>query len=451
MTRVRRFSTPVTELPVGQLAGAVAEGRELPAQRRHGAARAAGILAAIAVALSPMNYLRMQGIYVTASDAAMILAFILLLVNHRLPLHFFGSATGFWFVCFLLFCGGLTLGSLVNGEPKALPSVYAQYFFSLVVLPMVLAGRSYPEVVALIKVLVAALVGVMLFGIYVFHFVDDPSTRLVSGSGRMRSLIERENECAALAGIGMVFVLGLNFLGHLRRGWLVISLPVLGYGVLLTGSNSGLIVSLLGVSTIVLFCGSARHVLLTCGLILACGASALLFGEMFLPEVFQERVLNALLTHDVSVAGTFEDRAQLLGEAMHTARGTLMIGLGVDQYREISAFGAPVHNVYLLVLTEGGAMLLFGLVGLLLTGVFVAVQAIRADHSRKVGALTLTVLLIFALMLYMFPTFYARFWNVPVILAIALSASRLMEVHDAPKQDRRTTSLGEKPFWRMER
>ncbi len=285
MTRVRRFSTPATEMPWGQVAGPVAEGRDLPAQHRKGAATAAGMLVALAVALSPTSYFRLQGIYLTASDAATILAFLLLLANHRLPLHFLGPATGYWFVSFLLFCGVI----------------------------------------------------------------------------------------------------------------------------------------------------------------------ALLFGEFFLPQVVQEKVLNAQVTHDLSAAGTFEDRAYLLGEALEMARVTQLIGLGVDQYREISAFGAPLHNLYLLVLTEGGAVSLFGLVSLLLTGVFVAVQAICADHSRKVGALTLTVLLIFALLLNMFPTFYDLFWNVPVILAIAFSASRLMEFPETPYQDKRTISLGEKPFWRMER
>lgn len=249
----------------------------------------------------------------------------------------------------------------------------------------------------------------------------------------------------------MVFVLGLYLLGHLRIIWLVISMPALGYGVLLTGSNSGLIVSVLGTLSIVLLCGSKKHGVITLAIILLCAVIALQFGEAFLPEVFQKRVMNALVTQDVSEAGTFEDRAYLLGEALETARRTLVIGLGADQYREFSAHGAPVHNVYLLILTEGGAVSLFGLIGLQLTGIFVAVQAMRADGSRKVGAVTVTLLLIFALMLNMFPTFYARFWNVPVILAIALSASRLMAPTKTSPRTSRPDPLGERAIRRLDR
>ena len=42
---------------------------------------------------------------------------------------------------------------------------------------------------------------------------------------------------------------------------------------------------------------------------------------------------------------------------------------------------------------------------------------------RGVAATTLTILLIFALMLNTFPHFYARFWNVPLILALSLSCA----------------------------
>ena len=133
------------------------------------------------------------------------------------------------------------------------------------------------------------------------------------------------------------------------------------------------------------------------------------------------RVFGALQTGELSEAGTFTDRMFLIHEAMEVARETLLIGLGTDQYRVISAHGAPVHNTYLLVLTEGSLMSLFGLIGLYLTGVYLSWRAARQSDSWNIGGMTLIVMLLFALAMNGFAHFYARFWAVPFLLALALS------------------------------
>ncbi|SDM04492.1 O-antigen ligase family protein [Aliiruegeria lutimaris] len=401
--------------------------------REAGAANASGTLAALAVGLSPMNYLRFDAIYVTASDVAMIMAFVVALATSRISLNFFGPGTSLWLISVLLFCGGLILGSLVNGDPLDLARVFSQYFFSLVLLPVVLAGRSHAQVVALLKVLLASMVFVNLFGIYVVHFIDEPSLRLVSGNGRLLSLVERANECAALSAIAMVLLLGLHLMGRLRARWVVLGLPILFYGVLLTGSNSGLLTSILGIGAIVLFCGTARHIVAALLLVVGAAKVSFEYGAYFLPAVFQERVFGAIVSGSAAEAGTFVGRAHLNEEALQVARDTLIFGLGADQYREASMHQNPVHNAFLLALTEGGILSLMGLVGLLLTGVFLAMQAMRMRHSQKDGILTLVALLIFTLMLNMLPFFYGRFFNVPLVLFMALSASRLSEANASLK------------------
>lgn len=393
--------------------------------QRAGLTGGEGLLIALLVALAPINYLRLNELYVTASDGAAILAAFFMLAHRRLPTKFFGPATGFWLLSFMLFSGGITLGSIVNGDPTELMKTFLQYFFSLIVLPVLLAGRSYEQTVALLKVLIASITFVMIFGIYVMYFVDDPGPRLISYNGRMRSLIERENECATMAGIATILLLGLYFLKEIRLRWVWFCLPFLYFGVLLTGSNSGLILTVVGTISTMFLCGAKRHMIL----VVVCAVAALLavlnFGVYFLPDVFQARVLGAFLNADINEAGTFTGRFDMLFEAIEVSRGTLFIGLGAGQYQEISAHNTQVHNVYLLSLTEGGLMSLIGLVGLLLTGVYLAWGAIISGHSSTVAAISLTVLSIVALQLNMFPTFYARFWNVPLILTMALSASRL--------------------------
>ncbi|MBV1925851.1 MAG: O-antigen ligase family protein [Rhodobacteraceae bacterium] len=416
-SRIRSFAS--------RAGGQVFRWPDLFGLRRAGLTGGEGLFVALLVAFAPINYLRLDALYLTASDGAAILAAFFMLAHGRLPTRFFGPATGLWLLSFLLFAGGITLGSIVNGDPTELLKTFLQYFFSLIVLPLLLAGRSYEQTVALLKVLIASITFVMIFGIYVIYFMDDPGPRLISYNGRLRSLIERENECATMAGIAAILLLGLYFLKEIRLPWVLFCLPFLYFGVLLTGSNSGLILTVVGTISTMLLCGTKRHVIIVVVCVVLAVLAVLNFGAYFLPEVFQERVLGAFLNADISEAGTFAGRFDMLREAIEISRDTLFIGLGAGQYHEISAHNTQVHNVYLLSLTEGGLISLIGLVGLLLTGVYLAWSAIITGHSTKVAAISLTVLFVVALQLNMFPTFYARFWNVPLILTMALSASRL--------------------------
>ncbi|MEM5545016.1 hypothetical protein WNY61_20015 [Sulfitobacter sp. AS92] len=380
-------------------------------------------LAALTVFLSPMNFFRLDVVYLTLADAAACATLLVMLLKGNVPRAPLGMVTPIWLTGVLLLAAGLTIGSVVNGNLLSLVVILLQYFFSLIALVYVLAGREYRETVALLKVLVFSIAVVMAFGAYVVHYVPDPDLRLVSASGRLRSLVERENATAALGSIAIVLLLNLTLDGKFRRITAALIIPVLLYGVILTGSNTGLILTVFGATVTALFSNSAR---VTIGFILA-GVTAVIVakfaGDIILPEIFQERVLTALTTRDLSQAGTFEDRYLLILEALEIARDTLGVGLGADQYRTISAYGAPVHNSYLLLLTEGSLISLLGLVLLLLSGVTLAWAAIVEADARTEGLIALIVCLIYAVMLSSFTHFYARFWNVPLVLALALAAA----------------------------
>lgn len=382
------------------------------------------ILVAATVLLSPVNYLRLEAMFVTAADVVAVAALLTMAARRAVPINFFGPATGIWLLSFIAFVGGLSLSSVVRGDPAALPTILAQYSFSLLVLPLILAGRSYDQTLLLLKLFVASIVFVMVFGIYVVHFVDNPDPHLVSSSGRLRSLVERANETAALGAMAMTLVLGLNFLGGLRVLWVVLALPILFYGVLLTGSVTGLLTSGLGMALVVFACGSRRQILLLAILVGVAVSVATTAGEALLPEIFRQRVFEPLSQADIASAGTFADRVALIREALGVSRDTLVLGLGAQQYSGVSAFQAPVHNVFLLALVEGGLLSFFGVLGLFLTGVFLAWSAATRAGGRAIGAITLVVLIVFIFVFSTVPTFYARFWHVPLLLALSLSASQ---------------------------
>ncbi|SPJ25217.1 O-antigen ligase family protein [Palleronia abyssalis] len=389
-------------------------------------------LAALTVFLSPMNYFRLEQVYLTLSDAAACATLFVMLYRGSMSRAPFGIVTPLWLAGFLALAAGLTIGSVASGAMGSLVVILAQYFFSFVLLVFVLAGRPYREIVALLKTLILSIVVVMVFGAYVVHFVPNPDWRFVSGNGRMRSLVERENAAAALGAIGIVLLLNLALLGEVRRMATILCLPIFLYGVTLTGSNTGLFMTTLGIILTVAFSGSARFIVQTA---LAAGAVVIVvvfLGDAILPDVFRERVMTALTSGDVNQAGTFEDRFYLIGEAIEIAQNTLVVGLGADQYRTISDHGAPVHNSYLLLLTEGGLLALSGLVMLLLSGITLAWVAIFMAGARTQGLIALTITLIYAASLNTFAHFYARFWSVPLILALGLAAARIDQKNRRP-------------------
>ena len=381
-------------------------------------------LAVAFVALAPVNYLSLDALYFTASDFFGVATLILMLVNRRVPLAFFGPATSLWLIAFLLFLGGLMLSSVVRGDPQAGLVVFLQYSYSLIIIPMVISARRLEETLLLMRVFVLSVAAIMLHGAFLVNFVSDPDPRLVSPSGRLRSLIGRENAAATMAAVAITFSVYLRMTGAIRVVHFLPSLAILVYGLLLTGSNTGFGVAVVGVGFVLLFMGQVRAILASLAVSGLAAFIILQFGETVLPEVFRERVFGALASGDLYQAGTFEDRFELIREAIGVADTTIFLGLGADQFRVISVQNAPVHNAYLLILAEGGLISFLGLCGLFLTGAALGVGAITNPDSRARGALTLAIVVFFALLLNAFAHFYARFWHVPLALAMSLSLPR---------------------------
>lgn len=375
------------------------------------------VLAACAVFLSPVNYLRADFAYITLGDVFAIMTLGLMFAQGRLPLHPFGRASAMWYISVLLLVSGLLTGSAMNGDLMAGLIVAGQYCFSLIAMPMLFLQRSRAEVLFLIKVFIFAMVAVMLHGAWYMQFAPDDH-RFVTLSGRLASLVERENAAGALTAIAITFSMWLCFIREIRLPILVLVLIPLVWGLLLTGSNTGFFLTGLGLLFLVLLSGALR---LLFGMI---AIGSLLFiiiyqwGELFLPEIFIKRVFGALESGDMGQAGTFSDRMYLIHEAYDLTRNTIFIGLGADQYRTISAHGAPVHNTYLLLLAEGGVISLLGHFGLMMAGVLIGWPMLIQRDMRWFGVLTLTTIIMLALVQNGLAHFYARFWAVPWFLAL---------------------------------
>ncbi len=384
------------------------------------------LLVIAAVFLSPMTYLRTDIVFFTLSDLVASAAFVVMIANRRVPLRPFADMTSFWLFSVLLLCSGLIAGSLLNGNPLTGAVGVIQYVFSFVCIPLLLLGRPARETMFLCKVMAFSLVFVMLHGVLYSVFSPDDA-RFFSRNGRLTGLIERENGVGLLAGVGIVYVMWLYFISQISGIVFLALVAPVAYGLLLSASNSGFIVAVVGIFGISFFHGSAKHILAFIGIGALALAALFLFGQYFLPEVFQERVYGALTTGDSSEAGTFDGRLLLIQEAIYLIDRSIWLGVGVDQHRLISQYGAPVHNTYLLLFSEGGLVSLLGFVCLLLTLAFVGWRSFSNPDTRWSGVLMFTILLMFAVALNGVTHVYGRFLSVPLLLpaAICLSGYRV--------------------------
>ncbi len=377
-------------------------------------------LVACMVAVSPMNYFRAGFAYITICDVFAVLSFLVLLLNGRVPIRPMGGVSKAWYLLVLVFMTGLMLGAIVNGDTVAGAVMLAQYCFTLILMPILILQRPRREIVLLIKMWVGGMILIMLHGAYAYTFTPD-DTRFVTPSGRLASLVERENAAGALTAMAITFTLWLAYMREIPAWIVAVLVMPLAYGLLLTGSNTGFLLTGIGTLVLAVSSGSARII---GGIAIggALGVAVILqWGTLFLPQIFLDRVFGALSSGDFSQAGTFDDRMFLIHEAIGVANGTLGIGLGPDQYRLFSEHEAPVHNTYLLVLAEGGLMSLTAHVGLFLASIIIAWPAILDRRTRLSGALTVTVVIMFAAAQNGLAHFYARFWIVPWMLALSVS------------------------------
>ncbi|THK34736.1 hypothetical protein EHS39_28415 [Ensifer sp. MPMI2T] len=380
------------------------------------------LIVGAAIFFSPVNVLRLNQFYFTFSDALFSLALILSLINGRIPLRPLGRvSTVVWLsgLCCIVF--GLLISSLVSPDPIRGLVVPGQYIFAYFVVLLIVAGRPVDETIKLAKLYILSVFLMCLHAIYLIHWDGQKNTTFVSGSGRFTGFVERENECAALIALAVPILLLVAATGRLRKIYVVIAVPVMGYGIMLTGSNSGLACLAYGLIVFLLVTASWKRLLAGAGVALAAAAVMANAGRAYLPAIFQKRVLGALESGDLSQAGTFDHRLELIHEAMDLVESNFWVGLGADQYMVVSYIGRPVHNVYLLLWNEGGIVAVCGFLLMLLAGLGPIARAFKLPGGLPFAACGFVCLSMFLLAVNAFTHVYGRFWSVPIILSITLA------------------------------
>jgi O-antigen ligase len=100
-----------------------------------------------------------------------------------------------------------------------------------------------------------------------------------------------------------------------------------------------------------------------------------------------------------------------------------LLGLGADQFRVYSVQEAPVHNLYLLLWTEGGLPGLIGWLLFPLASIFVWAAARKADVSKYLTGAVFSTTFVFMAIAASNPHMYARYWTIGVLLTLGMAVA----------------------------
>ena len=389
-----------------------------------------------AIFLSGWGLLRLGSMNLTLADIMLLLCLLITGMRGRLGALPFGALTAFWLTGLVMMLGGLFVGSVINGDPMRWVNIALQYGVSFLLIPMLLMQQDErtTRIAPLMFVLGVTLSQVI--GIAATFFVTYHETQrwlgdgFITGNGRLGSMAGQPNPN------GAVIAFSLPMLFYCMRQQLLSAasgfacLLLLLWGLMLTASFTGFVASLVAIFACLALMG-AHHVRRMILLVAVTGG--LLFASSApLPKAFQERVARAVESSDISQAGTFVDRRELIDEAWGFAEQYSIVGMGVDRYRELSAHDNPVHNLYLLIWNEGGALAFVGLVILLTLLCLMAAMGLRLSRPR--GAMAAAVMLVFLIYTLSYPHMYSRMWVLPVMVALAaLHAPRRQDAPGAAK------------------
>lgn len=371
-----------------------------------------------AVFFAPYTSFRHPSIYITLSDIMFAGAFFLRVSTGRVATPF-ASLTWLWLLGLLMVSGGLFIGSVFKGDVVRCLVLITQYSFAYLLVPLVLLRRSEEEIVRLIKCGVWGMAIMCAAGAVIywtgFHSTERVQMALVTGNRRLQGFTDNPNGMAVLTVMALPLVWLLLLAKEMRTWVALLCIVLLITGIILTSSNTGLYSM---IAAALIFFGGRRNFKTLIAIALL-GTAVLTFGQDYLPTTFQTRVLSAVNSGDLSSAGTFEDRQELNKEALEMADENLIIGLGADQYRQASRYGLPVHNLYLLMLNEGGGLSLLGYLVLLSVPMLAGIAAYRSRHGKLVLLTIVTTLVVFANAIMGMPHIYGRCWFLFVFLAVS--------------------------------
>jgi hypothetical protein len=418
----------------------------LPAARESASPydRAIGaLLPAAAFFLSWWQVGRLPNANLTMSDMILIVCTLLMLVSRGLNARMMGRMSALWVGGIVMLLGGMLVGSTMHGDFTRWPVVAGQYAFALLLIPMVLVNCTLPllrkaALAYVWGVAVSQAVGIALVNLLSRDMINQYVNKyVVTGNGRLGAFTGEPNSNGAVCVFALIFLLHAVIERRLRPFVAVPLALVIVAGMVYSASFTAFATTILSIGFILALSRIRTVITIALPVLLVVGAYVGLGGPV--PAVFEQRVGDAVVSGDPTKAGTFVGRSVLIEEAWQMSGDNLLIGLGSDGYRKASAYGMPVHQLYLLVLNEGGVVSFLGLC-LMFAAMFVHGTSI-AGRSRTDGVCALALLGVFFLYAMSLPHMFARMWNGPPMLMFALASAGAGAA---------TLSMTRRPAWRSQ-
>jgi O-antigen ligase len=381
---------------------------------------------AAAIFFSSWSLARFGGVNVTLADALLLCALLILLAQGRVTRVPFGPLTPFWIGGLLTMLAGLFISTLINGEAIRWLNVASQYALAYLGVTVLLMSQDAVWMRRLCAMFVLGVTASQAIGVAATFFftLNDVLPVLgdgfITGNGRVGAMAGEPNPNGASVAFAMPMLLYCLRQRILPPLFGLCCAVVLVWGLLLSASFTGFAAtSLAALITITLL---GLRYLVRLALVVAVAGGIFVASGAPLPATFQERVGGAVGHADLGQAGTFVNRAELMEEAWQFAEKTAFIGMGVDQYRLISAHDNPVHNLYLLIWNEGGIVAFVGLITMLCLLIVLAAYGFR--FCPREGAMALAVVVVFLIYTSSLPHMYSRNWAMPVMLALSTIYAR---------------------------
>ncbi len=381
------------------------------------------------------HVLRVGDFNFTASDFLFLVCFGFFLVRNRLNMMALNVMTAHWCAALAMMLGGLLIGSVFNGDPLRWANIASQYIFGFLLLPMVLMSEDRMWIRKCLLYFVLGVAASQIVALSMANFFSFEQSKellgpsVVAGNGRIGGLVSDANLNGAVIAFSIIALFNAHHHGLIRNFFAVCVGAVLLWALLSTASFTAFASA--GIATCIYFVSSNLGRFMKVGIPLIVFAVTYIALGLPLPEAFSERVLGAVLSGDLSQAGTFTQRSALIAEAWEMSKDTLFVGLGVDRFRVESIHGMPVHQFWMLLLTEGGIISFTGLV--LMFGIL-GMMGIRAFNlHREDGAMALAILVILLIFSTSIPHMYNRLWITPMMLALAASFARNVQIYFTPE------------------
>lgn len=392
-------------------------------------------LLTLAVFFTGYHEIRLSFINLTLADICFLVAFVAFLSHGMINTVPFGLLTPLWLAALSLMLGGLFFSSLLYGDLSRWIVIALQYLVAFFFIPIVLTAQSRATVQRLALIFVMGATTMEGIGVMVSLIFDHNtapgifSGEFLTGNGRLGAFAGEANWNGMLIS-GAFTMLYYCLRERLAPRWMLgIAGCVLAYGLLLTASFTGFLATT-AVTAFTLLLLGGRYLMR--GIIaIAVGIAIFVASGAPLPATFSKRVGGAIASGDISQAGTYVGRVELIKEAWSLAEDTTLVGVGADEFRNVSVMQQPVHNLYLLIYTEGGLPAFMGLLGLLGLMLGMALRGIGMRMHKSEGVLALTVVFVFLIYTTSSPHMYARFFLMPSMLALSLLFARDEPQHEA--------------------